>query len=343
MSARDVMAAMLDELMGPKRNVELGSDTKVTFDDPNICPYYLVGFCPHDMFTNTKADLGACQLVHDDNLRRMYPESIEYGQLGFERRLLRFLVQLDEDNLRRIRKNKDKLAGIDDNGRKKIEEEKRQIEKDIDSIDEELRILMKAAEQAGNEGNISKCQEMVAKSEQLESEKRLLKDKLNKINEPQQHPVPPVLEELAIKPMEVCEVCGSMLIVNDAQQRVEEHLTGKMHTGFQKIRTMIQHLKEKIKELEEADETRRETRRKEKRVEETLNGERESTSSSGRDKNRRRRSRSPLRSGRDERPRGLRDSRGSRDSRESQSRRDRDHRHHDRGYDHDRQYRDRRY
>ncbi|EFO96418.1 hypothetical protein CRE_22117 [Caenorhabditis remanei] len=109
MSARDVMAAMLDELMGPKRNVELGDDMKVTFDDPNICPYYLVGFCPHEMFVNTKADLGACLLVHDDNLRRMYPESPEYGQLGFEKRLLRFLVQLDEDNLRRMGKNKDKL------------------------------------------------------------------------------------------------------------------------------------------------------------------------------------------------------------------------------------------
>lgn len=58
MSARDAMAAMLDELMGPKRNVELGKDTKVTFDDPDICPFYLVGLCPHDLFTNTKADLG---------------------------------------------------------------------------------------------------------------------------------------------------------------------------------------------------------------------------------------------------------------------------------------------
>lgn len=69
------------------------------------------------MFINTKADLGACQLVHDDNLRRLYPESPEYGQLGFERRLMRFLVQLDEDNQRRIRKNKDKLSGMDDSGK----------------------------------------------------------------------------------------------------------------------------------------------------------------------------------------------------------------------------------
>lgn len=50
-------------------------------------------------------------------MRRMYPGSPEYGKLGFEKRLLRTLVQLDEENMRRIRKNKDKLSGMDDNGR----------------------------------------------------------------------------------------------------------------------------------------------------------------------------------------------------------------------------------
>uniref|UniRef100_A0A8R1DGM8 Luc7-like protein 3 n=1 Tax=Caenorhabditis japonica TaxID=281687 RepID=A0A8R1DGM8_CAEJA len=296
MSARDAMAAMLDELMGPKRNVELGKDTKVSFDDPNICPYYLVGFCPHDMFTNTKADLGSCLLVHDDNLRRMYPEAPEYGKLGFEKRLLRFLVQLDEDNMRRIRKNKDKLSGMDDNGRRKLEDEKRQIQKDIDDFEEELQMLIKAAEEAGNEGNISKCQELVTKSENLGVEKKNLEDKLVRLSDPAPQ-APSHLEEMAIKPMEVCEVCGSMLIVNDAQQRVEEHLTGKMHTGFQKIRTMIQTLKEKIKEFDEAEEARREERRKEK----ASSGDREDRD---RDRDRRRRSsrsRSPYRSSRDSR------------------------------------------
>ncbi|CAI2347241.1 unnamed protein product [Caenorhabditis sp. 36 PRJEB53466] len=338
MSARDVMAAMLDELMGPKRNVELGKDTKVSFDDPNICPYYLVGFCPHDMFTNTKADLGSCQLVHDDNLRRMYPESPEYGKLGFERRLLRFLVQLDEDNMRRIRKNKDKLSGMDDNGRRKLEEEKKQVQRDIEMIDEELRILMQAAEQAGSEGNVSRCQELVTKSEQIGADKKHLEERLEKLHEPVMPVVPPLMEEMAIKPMEVCEVCGSMLIVNDAQQRVEEHLTGKMHTGFQKIRTMIQTLKDKLKEMEEADEAKREERRKEK-----ANGDRGRDDHRDRDRDRRdrdrdgdrdhrrRRSRSPYRSSRDER----------RDSRDSNSRRNGGG-YNDR-YDRRRDHRDRRY
>lgn len=34
------------------------------------------------------------------------------------------------------------------------------------------------------------------------------------------------------KQMEVCETCGAFLIVGDAQQRIEDHLTGKQHLGL---------------------------------------------------------------------------------------------------------------
>lgn len=33
------------------------------------------------------------------------------------------------------------------------------------------------------------------------------------------------------KQMEVCKVCGAFLIVGDAQQRIDDHLTGKQHLG----------------------------------------------------------------------------------------------------------------
>lgn len=34
------------------------------------------------------------------------------------------------------------------------------------------------------------------------------------------------------KQMEVCPVCGAFLIVGDAQQRIEDHLSGKQHMGW---------------------------------------------------------------------------------------------------------------
>ena len=46
------------------------------------------------------------------------------------------------------------------------------------------------------------------------------------------------------KQMEVCEICGAFLIVGDAQQRIDDHLTGKQHVGFAKLRAAILEIKE---------------------------------------------------------------------------------------------------
>jgi predicted GIY-YIG superfamily endonuclease len=43
--------------------------------------------------------------------------------------------------------------------------------------------------------------------------------------------------------MEVCEVCGSFLIVNDAQARVEEHISGKQHMGYAKLRSALEDIR----------------------------------------------------------------------------------------------------
>ena len=43
--------------------------------------------------------------------------------------------------------------------------------------------------------------------------------------------------------MEVCEVCGAFLIVGDAQSRVDDHLQGKQHVGYAKIKSTLDDLK----------------------------------------------------------------------------------------------------
>ena len=42
--------------------------------------------------------------------------------------------------------------------------------------------------------------------------------------------------------MEVCETCGAFLIVGDAQSRVDDHLMGKQHMGYAKIKLTIEEL-----------------------------------------------------------------------------------------------------
>jgi len=62
----DLARQLCNELMGMDRN-KLSSESgslELKFDDKRVCPYYLVGFCPHELFVNTKADLGNALSMH---------------------------------------------------------------------------------------------------------------------------------------------------------------------------------------------------------------------------------------------------------------------------------------
>jgi len=41
------------------------------------------------------------------------------------------------------------------------------------------------------------------------------------------------------KEMEVCTICGALLVVGDPHQRLDEHVSGKQHKGFAQIRSYL--------------------------------------------------------------------------------------------------------
>jgi len=49
--------------------------------------------------------------------------------------------------------------------------------------------------------------------------------------------------QMTLKEMEVCPICGSFLVVGDIPQRVAEHVSGKQHVGYAKVRETIDSLK----------------------------------------------------------------------------------------------------
>ncbi len=68
----DQQRALLDELLGKDRNLLPGEKKPkdLVYTDWEVCKYYACAFCPHDLFTNTKSDLGPCDKVHDDNCKQ---------------------------------------------------------------------------------------------------------------------------------------------------------------------------------------------------------------------------------------------------------------------------------
>lgn len=68
----EAQRALLDELMGAARNLteeEKKGYREIRWDDREVCGFYMVRFCPHDLFVNTKSDLGPCPRVHDLKLK----------------------------------------------------------------------------------------------------------------------------------------------------------------------------------------------------------------------------------------------------------------------------------
>lgn len=54
--------------------------------------------------------IGLCQYYHDENLRIAYRNSRDFEKLGYERSFYRFLCKMHDDMMRKIQKNKERLA-----------------------------------------------------------------------------------------------------------------------------------------------------------------------------------------------------------------------------------------
>ncbi|KAI5288727.1 splicing factor [Ascosphaera acerosa] len=111
---------LLEQLMGAEQMVGFGvsRSQQLSITDPKVCRSYLAGTCPHDLFTNTKQDLGPCSKLHPENLKAEYEAAApaEKAKWGFEydymRDLQKYLVDCDrriETAQRRLEKTPDEI------------------------------------------------------------------------------------------------------------------------------------------------------------------------------------------------------------------------------------------
>uniref|UniRef100_A0A8C9PT44 RNA-binding protein Luc7-like n=1 Tax=Spermophilus dauricus TaxID=99837 RepID=A0A8C9PT44_SPEDA len=227
-----------------------------------VCKYYLCGFCPAELFTNTRSDLGKC--VHFHFTR--YEKSSRFMKVGYERDFLRYLQSLLAEVERRIRRGHARLALSQNQQSSGAAGPTGKNEEKIQVLTDKIDVLLQQIEELGSEGKVEEAQGMMKLVEQLKEERELLRSTTSTI------------ESFAAqeKQMEVCEVCGAFLIVGDAQSRVDDHLMGKQHMGYAKIKATVEELKEKLrKRTEEPDRDERLKKEKQEREEREKERERE--------------------------------------------------------------------
>jgi len=314
------MAAMLDALMGRNRNAT-GPVQQLTWESREVCPYYISHFCPHELFTNTKADLGACPNIHDDDLRQAYQQAPDsHKKQACVDDFLRICQRMLSDVQSKIKRSKERLA-LDQIERMAAfgitPQQQEEIEEKVQILTDKINGLVDQAEQAGNQGDVEEAQGLLKLCDQLKSERDELKAQIGSWNLPGPDGFGPPKER------EVCETCGCFQIKGDAQTRIDDHLMGKLHMGYARMRASVDTILEERRKEREVKEKLREERRKAeeeekaKRKEERASKDGDSRRRS-RSRDRKRRSRS-----RERRRSRSRDRKRSSRSRERRERRDR--------------------
>ncbi|KAJ0261797.1 Arginine-aspartate-rich RNA binding protein-like [Hirschfeldia incana] len=228
----DAQRALLDELMGAARNLtdeERRGFKEIKWDDREVCAFYMVRFCPHDLFVNTKSDLGACSRIHDPKLKESFENSPRHDSYvpKFEAELVQFCEKLVNDLDRKVRRGQERLAQeLEPPPPPSLSGEKAE---QLSVLEEKIKNLLEQVEALGEEGKVDEAEALMRKVEGLNTEKAMLV----------QRPNDKVLAMVQEKKMALCDVCGSFLVSNDAVERTQSHVTGKQHVGYGLVRDFL--------------------------------------------------------------------------------------------------------
>ncbi|URE21949.1 hypothetical protein MUK42_10700 [Musa troglodytarum] len=258
-SVMDAQRALLDELMGAARNLTEEQKKRykeIRWDDKEVCGAYMVRFCPHDLFVNTKSDLGACPKIHDPKLKESFEKSPRHDAYvpRFEAELAQFCEKLVMDLDRKVKRGRDRLAQEVDATPTPVPVEKSE---QLSVLEEKIKKLLEQIETLGESGKVDEAEALMRKVDMLNAEKTALT---------QQSANDKAMMLPQEKKMALCEICGSFLVANDAAERTQTHVSGKQHIGYGMVRDYLSEFKaakEKAKEEERlAREKETEERRK---------------------------------------------------------------------------------
>lgn len=225
---------LLEQLMGDDMNSATTKTLSIT--DPKVCRSFLCGSCPHDLFTNTKQDIGTCPKSHAANLREEYQSASEAQKQdwGFEWDYQADISKYINECDRRIDQSHKRLE--------KTPEEIRQtnaLMHEIDNLKETIDWGMIEVEALAELGSVNLAvlhfHNMNLKKIEKEEKERELKA-ITETSGPSGH-----------QKLQVCDVCGAFLSRLDNDRRLADHFFGKMHLGYAQMRKEGERLSQELK------------------------------------------------------------------------------------------------
>eukprot|EP00697_Spironema_sp_BW2_P011039 gnl/Spiro4/265_TR164_c0_g1_i2.p1 gnl/Spiro4/265_TR164_c0_g1~~gnl/Spiro4/265_TR164_c0_g1_i2.p1 ORF type:complete len:264 (+),score=71.22 gnl/Spiro4/265_TR164_c0_g1_i2:89-880(+) len=236
----EAMRKQLDALMGTNRD---GGTEKTSkhFTDADVCKHYLAGLCPHDLFTNTKMDMGDCDKLHSAPCKQQYDEQKHRGRdYGYERDLMEYLGSLVRECDVKISRAQKRL---EEDGDADMTVGVGGETPELRSITLEIQELQGKAEELGEQGNVSESMAALERADALKKRKTALIAQVAATAS-----MPPPSDGMPTRQkLRVCDVCGARLSMSDSDRRLADHFGGKMHMGYLQMRQRLSQLREEAK------------------------------------------------------------------------------------------------
>ncbi|KAF9890204.1 splicing factor [Aspergillus nanangensis] len=230
---------LLEQLMGADQMVGLGGpsrNSQLSITDPKVCRSYLVGTCPHDLFTNTKQDLGQCPKVHSEGLKTEYEtaSAAEKAKWGFDYDYMRDMQKYIDDCDRRIDSAQRRLEKTPDEIRQTND-----LLKQISDLTKTINGGLLETSVLGETGSVAQALNELHKIRTAKHQKETCERELKNLQDtsgPSGH-----------QKLQVCDVCGAYLSRLDNDRRLADHFFGKMHMGYSDMRKTWKKLNEELK------------------------------------------------------------------------------------------------
>ncbi|KAI9347924.1 small nuclear ribonucleoprotein [Zopfochytrium polystomum] len=218
---------LLEALMG--KEALGGPPDTIKFYEDSVCRDYLCGLCPHDLFTNTKVDLGPCPRKHNEKLKKDYEEAVRKKEsIGYEEEWTRSLMEFIADIDRKIElARKRRETTMSDSRASGLMTE-------IDDLSNEIAVLTAQMEKLGEEGNVDESMKILSQVEELQKSKSEKERELKVIA---------AADMNSNQNFRVCGICSACLGVFDSDRRLADHFQGKMHLGYKQIRDKVEELR----------------------------------------------------------------------------------------------------
>ncbi|BGP13892.1 hypothetical protein JCM10213_002532 [Rhodosporidiobolus nylandii] len=227
---------LLEQLMGAEALGIVQHD--ISLYDPKLCHPFVAGICPHDLFTNTKMDIGPCAKTHSVKLKNEYEELLKKAEeekdeqqikifntfkANYEQVIFSFVGECD----RRIQAAHRRLE-------KTPEENNRTtaLMREVGELEGAYQAAMAEVEQLGSQGKVEESMTQLTKAEALKAEKQEKERELQHITD--------TAGASGHQKLRVCDICGAYLSILDSDRRLADHFGGKMHLGYHQLRELME-------------------------------------------------------------------------------------------------------